>query len=211
MMFTHRVDAGLQLAHVFARYRHEPVVVYGLVRGGVVLAAEVAASLNAPLDILVPRKIGHPLQPEYAIGAVNEDGLVVMGSDDNVDRKWLDLEITRQCAESRRMRELYRGDRSEVPVDGRTAIVTDDGIATGLTMKLAIMDVRRRNPVRVVVAVPVIPCETYRWLTQEADEVAALEITEKFAGAVGSYYEDFSPVEDEEVIRIMRGLKGAQT
>jgi putative phosphoribosyl transferase len=203
MLFIDRVDAGQRLAQALLQYKDEPVVVYGLARGGVVVAAEAASALGAPLDVLIPRKIGHPLQPEYGIGAVSGDGLLVMSGDTSVDSEWLEAEIERQRSEAQRMRELYMGGKDAVAVAGKTAIIMDDGIATGLTMKLAIKDLRRRDPARIVVAVPVIPGETYQWLREDADEVVALEVPEQFAGAVGSYYEDFSPVEDEEVVRIM--------
>jgi predicted phosphoribosyltransferase len=203
MLFKNRVDAGQRLARVLSLYKGADVVVYGLARGGIVLAAEVANTIGGPLDILIPRKIGHPLQPEYGIGAVMEDGLTEMGRDDVADRGWLDMEIIRQRTEARRMREMYVGARESPPVEGRIAIVIDDGIATGLTMKLAIKSLRQRQPLRIIVAVPVIPVETHRWLINEADEVVALEIADQFAGAVGSYYDDFEPVEDAEVVKVV--------
>jgi predicted phosphoribosyltransferase len=181
--FLNREDAGRQLAAALAAYRGAQAVVFALPRGGVVLGAVVARSLGLPLDVLTPRKVGHPLNPEYAICAVSGSGKVVCNEDERaaVDPHWLDAEVERQRAESTRRHALYGAGTG--PLDARTAILVDDGIATGLTMRAAIREVRHRRPARVVVAIPVIPPQTAETLRQEADEVVALEIPTLFFSA----------------------------
>lgn len=206
MHFTDRTDAGKRMADALRRYRDQEVVVYGLTRGGVVPAAEIARALHAPLDILIPRKIGHPYNPEYAIGAVAEDGHLVLDEQAcrGVDPAWLERQIERERAEARRRRDLYLQGRPPVPVQGKTAIVVDDGVATGLTLRLAIQEVKHRQPKRIVVAVPVAPPDTAARIRAEVDELVALDIPERFLGAVGAYYDAFWPVEDAEVVRLLR-------
>lgn len=206
MHFMDRTDAGKRMADALLRYRDQEVVVYGLTRGGVVPAAEIAKALRAPLDILIPRKIGHPYNPEYAIGAVAEDGHLVLDdlACEGIDPAWLERQIGRERAEARRRRELYLQERPPVPVQGKTAIVVDDGVATGLTLRLAIQEVKHRQPKRIVVAVPVAPRDTAARIRAEVDELVALHIPERFLGAVGAYYDEFWPVEDAEVIRLLQ-------
>lgn len=204
--FKNRTEAGRVLAERLVGYRSRPGVVYPLARGGVVLGVEIAQALALPLDLIIPRKIGHPSNPEYAIGAVTETGEVVMNEDaiEHVDRPWLERQVVAERAEARRRHELYLRDRPAVSVAGATAILVDDGIATGLTMLAAIRDVRARRPARIVVAIPVTPEDTAERLAREVDELVALDIPEFYLGAVSAYYDDFPQVSDEEVIALLK-------
>ena len=147
MRFKDRTDAGKKLAQALKKYQNQDGVVYALPRGGVVLGAIVARDLHMSLDLLIPRKIGHPLQPEYAICAVVENGEIVCNQQEvaRVDPQWFRQEVEAERQEARRRRELYLGGRDPAPVAGKTAIIVDDGIATGLTMEVSISDARRRH------------------------------------------------------------------
>ena len=211
MRFANRREAGRQLAEALEPFRGEAGVVYALPRGGVPLGQEVARRLGMPLDVLIPRKIGHPMHSEYAICAVPEQGQRVCNPREEaaVDPQWLAAAEERERAESRRRRSLYG--RSDAPsVAGKLAIIVDDGIATGLTMRAAIRDAAARDPSRVVVAIPVVPAETAATLENEADQLVALEVTDQYLGAVGAYYDAFPQVPDEEVIRMLDEAAGRE-
>jgi predicted phosphoribosyltransferase len=211
MRFRDRVDAGRQLAQALKKYQKHEGVVYALPRGGVVLGVEVARALEMPLDLLIPRKIGHPLQPEYAICAVVENGEMVCNQHEvaRVNPQWFRQEVEAERNEARRRRELYLGGREPAPVEGKTAIIVDDGIATGLTMEVSIRDARRRRPAHLVVAVPVAPPDTVERLSREVDEFVVLDPSPYYLGAVGAYYDHFYQVTDEEVIALLRSLAPA--
>jgi predicted phosphoribosyltransferase len=204
MIFEDRTDAGRQLAKALISYRGRDPVVYALPRGGVVVGAEIARCLDATLDLVITRKIGHPMSPEYAIAAVGEDGDTVTNPTEiaSVDRRWFEQEVSIQQREAQRRRRLYMRDRKPVPARDKVAIIVDDGVATGLTMFAAIQDVRRRGPRRIVVAVPVAPPDTVRKIKLLADEVAVLYSPEEFR-AIGSFYARFDQVSDSEVIEIL--------
>jgi putative phosphoribosyl transferase len=208
MRFRDRADAGKKLAQALKKYQGQNGVVYALPRGGVVLGAEVARALNMPLDLLIPRKIGHPLQPEYAIGAVVESGEMVSNQREvaRVDPQWFRQEVEAERQEARRRRELYLGGRQPVPVEGRTAIIVDDGIATGLTMEVSIREARRLRPAHLVVAVPVAPSDTVERMSREVDEFVVLDRSPYYLGAVGAYYDSFYQVSDEEVVALLRSV-----
>jgi predicted phosphoribosyltransferase len=206
MIFLNRAEAGRLLAKELSRYKGKDVVVCGLPRGGVVPAVEIGRYLNAPVDLVIVRKIGHPEVPEYAIGAIAEDGHM-LGSEelDTVDAGWLEREKQRQRAEAKRRREIYLVGRSSIPVEGKIAILVDDGVATGLTLRVGIMELKHRRPKKLVVAVPVLPKSTADRIRSEVDELVALQIPRdnEYLGAVGAYYDDFSTVEDDEVVELM--------
>ena len=207
MNFENRMDAGRKLAALLKNFKGEGAVVYALPRGGVVLGAEIAKAIGAPLDLIITRKIGHPYQSEYAIGAVSENGHSVLNKEEvlEIDEKYLTEEAEKQKEEAKRRRLLYLGNRKPVPSKGKTAILVDDGIATGLTMKAAIKELKLHyHPKKIIVAVPVVPKDTAKELESQGVEVVAVDIPETFLGAIGSYYRDFSPVEDDEVIKILR-------
>jgi putative phosphoribosyl transferase len=206
MTFQDRTEAGRLLAKALEHYKGIEGAVYALPRGGVVLGVEIASALAMPLDLLIPRKVGHPYNPEYAICAVTADGQPICNAEEvsAVDETWLQAEIERQRVEAKRRRELYLKDRQPADARGRTAIIVDDGIATGLTMLAALAEIKERKPERIIVAIPVVPPDTAHTLMQQADELVALEVPEVYMGAVGAYYQRFDQVEDEEVIKLLR-------
>jgi predicted phosphoribosyltransferase len=164
-----------------------------------------ARALDAPLDLIVVRKIGHPLQPEYAIGAVAEDGYVVMNPDEvaRIDRRWLDRAVAAERKEAQRRRTLFLQGRNPVDVKDKIAIIVDDGLATGLSMSAAIHEIRGRGPRNVIVAVPVAAKESLAKLRPEVDDFVVLSIPEWF-GAVGAFYQRFDQVSDERVVALMK-------
>lgn len=208
MYFRNRSEAGKLLAQALLKYKGQDVVVFALPRGGVVTAVEIAKALDAPLDLILAHKIGHPYQPEYAIAAISENGHTIGTSHElqRIDKKWFEEEKNLQMKEIKRKREKYLKGREEIPLKNKIAILVDDGIATGLTMRVGIVELKHRHPKKIVVAVPVAPKSTADLLRSEADEFVAVEVPEnhRFLGAVGAYYDDFSQTEDEEVIDILR-------
>ncbi|MGH6896606.1 MAG: phosphoribosyltransferase [Geminicoccaceae bacterium] len=207
-VFADRAEAGRRLAEELHRFKDERPVVLALPRGGVPVAYEVARALAAPLDLVLVRKIGAPFQPELAIGAV-VDGerpeLVVnrdLVEDYRIPESYLEKERERQLAEIERRRQLYLAGRSRAPVQGRTAIVIDDGIATGATMEVALHATRNARPRRLVLAVPVAPPDTIERLRGEVDEVVCLMMP-AFLGAIGSFYRDFRQLGDDEVVALL--------
>lgn len=206
-MFTSREDAGRQLARKLEHYRETDAVVLALPRGGVVVGYEIAKAFHFPLDIVVVRKIGHPSNPEYAICATDEKGMLLCNEEErgHIDAEWLKEEVERQRQEAARRLKVYRGNKEPVEIKGKTVIITDDGIATGLTMRLAIAAVKAQEPKRVVVAVPVASPEVARGIKSEVDEFIVLLPPEEFLGAVGAHYAEFDQTADEEVIRLLKG------
>jgi putative phosphoribosyl transferase len=209
MSFKDRTDAGRKLAKALAGYKNQQPVILALPRGGVPVAAEVAALLEAPLDLILVRKIGVPIQPELAMGAVVDGGtpLIVRNEDviglAGIDEAEFKAICGSELAEIERRRLRYLGSRERVDVSGRTAIVIDDGVATGATTRAALRATRMRNPKKLVLAVPVAPTDNLAALRSDADDVICLEDHE-FFGAIGLYYADFNQVTDEEVIEILQ-------
>jgi putative phosphoribosyl transferase len=206
--FLDRKEAGRQLAEALSAHKGLPAVIYALPRGGVVPGVEIAKQLKAPLDLIIPRKIGHPNYKEYAVCAVTEDGHLVCNQEEieRLDPEWLKRTIKEEQAEAKRRRLAYLKDRPPVDVKGRMAIITDDGVATGLTLLAAIREVQDRQPAKVVLAIPVIPADIARLLEEQVDEIVALEIADDYLGSVGSYYDKFEQVEDREVVRLLNSL-----
>ncbi len=207
-MFIDRKDAGIQLAERLKSYSEERgALVLALPRGGVVTGFEIARRLKIPLDVLIVRKIGHPLQPELAIGAVSETGTVELNrsiiSASAISKTSIDNEVSVQKKEIARRVELYRKGRGIAPLEGKTVILVDDGVATGATLKAAIATLRREKTGRLVVAIPVAPPETAGELERMADEFICIETPSNFM-AVGAHYQDFIQVTDEEVVRLLR-------
>jgi putative phosphoribosyl transferase len=208
MPFADRQDAGRRLARALERYRDDRPVILALPRGGVPVAGEVAAALHAPLDLVLVRKIGVPGQPELAMGAVVDGAAPLTVRNEDVIRMTRTSEAEfarvrdRELEEIGRRRKHYLGDRPHPRLTGRTAIVVDDGIATGATTRAALRSVRQFGPRKLVLAVPVAPTTTLAELRNEADEIVCLEDYEPF-GAIGAFYADFSQTSDEEVRRIL--------
>jgi putative phosphoribosyl transferase len=211
--FTNRTEAGQSLAAELMKRRFADPVILALPRGGLPVALEVARALNAPLDAVLVRKIGVPWQPELAAAAVvdgahpqvvrNEEVIDAAG----VGEAYLMKEITNKLKEIERRRELYLKGRAQPLVEGRTAIVVDDGVATGATIRAALKAVRLRRPARLVVAIPVAPVEAVAELSEEADEVICL-LTPRLFRAIGEHYSDFTQVTDEEAIAALDAASG---
>lgn len=208
MRFRDRREAGRRLAQRLSTFRSEKVVVVGLPRGGVPVAAEVARALDAPLDVLVVRKLGCAWQPELGIGAIGEGNVVVLNEDLiarlGVSTQDIEAVTERERAELERRVHRYRGDAAPVLVEGRTVILVDDGIATGFTARAAIAILHRRGAERVVLAVPVAPLDAVEELRHVADEVVVLEEPLAFF-AIGQFYADFTQTSDEEVTACLAG------
>jgi putative phosphoribosyl transferase len=204
-LFADRREAGEQLASALSDLRRQDVVVLGIPRGGVAVAAVVADSLGAPLDVVIPRKVGAPGNPELGLGAVAE-GVEVLDRDLirrlRVGEEYLRREIAAQQDEIDRRSAAYRGDRPPVPLEGKIAVVVDDGVATGGTAAAALRRARAAGASNVILAVPVAPAEAVRRLAAEADEVRVLATPEQFY-AVGQWYADFPQISDDEVIALL--------
>lgn len=209
MPFEDRTDAGRRLATALMSYLDQQPVVLALPRGGVPVAAEVAAALKAPLDLIISRKIGVPFQPELAMGAVVDgDTPIIVRNEDvirlaQIEEADFKAVCDKELAEIERRRQRYLGSRERVEIAGRTAIVVDDGIATGATTRAALRATRLRKPKTLVLAVPVAPTESLAALRDDADEIVCLEDHEMF-GAIGLYYSDFGQTSDEAVIEILK-------
>jgi putative phosphoribosyl transferase len=207
MIFTDRVDAGRRLAARLGHLQDQPVVVLGLPRGGVPVAFEVARALGAPLDVIVVRKLGVPSQPELGMGAIGEEGVRILNDDlvrraGVTDRQLREVE-QRERAELERRALRFRGERPRVPLEGRIAVVVDDGIATGSTARAACQVARAHGAARIVLAVPVAPPRWTADFTHDADELVCLETPDPFF-AIGEFYVDFSQTSDEEVVRCLQ-------
>jgi putative phosphoribosyl transferase len=207
-VFADRTAAGRQLAERLARFKTEQPLVLALPRGGVPVGFEVAQALDAPLDLILVRKIGAPMQPELAIGAVvdGDQPETVLNrdlvDDLQISERYLEGERARQLEEIERRRRLYGSGRAKIEVRDRTAIVVDDGIATGATMEAALHAVRRAGPRRLVLAVPVAPPETIARLRPQVDEIECL-IMPDYLGAIGMFYADFRQLSDGEVVALL--------
>jgi putative phosphoribosyl transferase len=203
MVFADRADAGRRLAERLEHLRGRSVGVLGLPRGGVPVAAEVARALHAPLDVIVVRKVGVPGQPELAMGALGEDGVEVRNEEvlrriEVTPDDWA-AAVSRERAEVARRALRFRGDRPRLPLDGRTVVIVDDGVATGSTARAACQVAQAEGAARIVVAVPVAPPAWTTPLDDVADELVCLETPRRFF-AVGEAYRDFTQLTDELVV-----------
>ena len=206
MPFRDRADAGRRLAGLLTDLRGPGTVVLGLPRGGIPVAYEIARALGAPLDVILVRKIGLPAQPELAMGAIGEDGVRLLNMDvvapEHVSEEEFARVETAERAELARRAQRYRADRPRVPLAGRTAVIVDDGIATGSTARAACQVARAHGAARVILAVPVAPRDSVAALADAADEVICLESPEPFF-AIGQWYSDFAQSSDEDVVRLL--------
>lgn len=208
MIFSDRLDAGQKLAVSLKEYAGRDVLVLAIPRGGVVVAKPVAETLRAELDVIIPRKVGAPGNPELAVAAVAPDGMVIYNdqvlSALRLDKEDLAPAVARELAEIRRRTRVYRGEKGEPKVKGRIVIVIDDGLATGLTMEAALVSLRKREPQELVLAVPVAPPDTIKRLRPLVNEIVCLVTPEPFY-AVGEFYYAFPQVEDGEVLTLLHG------
>lgn len=212
MLFQDRRDAGRKLAAALEAYKGAETIVLAIPRGGVVVGFEVAQALEAPLDIIIPRKIGAPQDPELAVGAVTPDGSVFY-SFDSLRKLGLtpdDLAsiVATERAEIRRRMRAFRGEQPFPSLQGKTVILVDDGIATGFTVRAALASIKQQNPSRVVLAVPVAPAEVGDAFVSEADAFVCLAHPEPFF-AVGQFYRDFTQTSDAEVIFLLQAARRA--
>ena len=207
-MFANRRSAGRRLGRRLRHLRGDRPVVLALPRGGVAVGREIADMLDAPLDLVMVRKIGAPGQPELALGAVAdgaETHIVIsdrIAAELGVERPYIEAETARQRVEIERRRAAYLGDRPPVPLAGRTVIVVDDGIATGSTMRAALRAIRQAGAAKIVLAVPVAPSDTIEALRGEADKIVCLQTPSPFV-AVGAHYADFAQLSDAEVVALL--------
>lgn len=210
MNFRDRKEAGEKLASALNHLKGQDVVVVAIPRGGVVVAAEVAKVLNAPLDVVIPRKIGAPANPELAIGSVVDVGEVFLNQSLirqlKVSKAYLNGQVKRELAEIKRRRFRYLGDRSYA-LKNTTVVLVDDGLATGYTALAALRYLKSKEPKRLVLGIPVAPKETIDFLKDEADEIICLA-SPAFFYAVGQFYRDFRQVSDEEVVELLSQATG---
>jgi len=211
-MFKDRRDAGIQLALRLEEYRGQrDLLILALPRGGVPTGDEIARSLNAPLDIVIVRKIGFPGQPEFGIGAISETGTTVLNesiiSSFGVPRDYIESAIARQKEDISRRVELYRKGKRLSHLEGKTIILVDDGVATGATMKAAIATLKEEKIKKLIVAIPVAPPSIADELEKMVDEFICLDTPFDFM-AVGAHYRDFSQVSDAEVVELLQRSTG---
>src|SRR3989344_3855092 len=176
-MFADREEAGRQLAEQLSQYRGKDALVLALPRGGVVLGAVIARVLSLPLDIIAVRKIGHPSAPEFALGAVDEEGTRILNEEEAalVDLDWLSSETAREMKEAKRRSRVYRSGQAHANMSGKTAIIVDDGVATGLTMRLAVKVAKAQKPKRGIVATPVSSSEAAAEILEDAEVIRLLK------------------------------------
>lgn len=209
--YKDRLEAGNILGLKLREKGINDAVVIGIPRGGVVVAARVAEILNNPLDIIIPRKIGAPFNPEVAIGAVTQDGTVLLNSQVmsvynsvyNIEEKEIEILIQEQIAEIKRRMVKYRGSADYPDYSGKSIILVDDGIATGFTVRAAVQSLRNKfDPRKIILAIPVMPADVVTRLSGDVDEIVCPLKAEKFY-AVGQFYEDFEQTTDAEVINLL--------
>jgi putative phosphoribosyl transferase len=203
--FTDRAEAGQVLAKLLADMELDHPLIYALPRGGVPVAVEIAKRLGAPLDLLLVRKIGAPRNPEVALGALVEgaDEQIVINEDvrrmSGADEEYIAQAVADQRAELERRKAVYLGDRLRLNPSGRTVIIVDDGLATGATMKAALIGLKRSGPARIVVALPVAPKSALKEIYDQADDVICIYPVTAFQG-VGQFYEDFHQLSDDDTV-----------
>ncbi len=215
MIYADRREAGRVLARELASYRRrKDVLVLALPRGGVPVAFEIAAALQAPLDVMVVRKLGYPGQEELAMGAIASGGGIVYNeellSQVNIPESTIEEVVRRERVELARREKLYRDDRPPIDVRGKTLILVDDGLATGSTMLAAVEAVRQQSPSRIIVAAPVAPPETIEMFHSVVDEIVCPATPSRFGG-VGKWYRNFTQTSDEEVRQLLQRAAASQS
>lgn len=205
MKYKNRTDAGLKLAFELRRFVIDDCVVCAIPRGGVPVAFEIAASLHLPMQLVLVKKIGHPVNKEYAIGAASLNSYFVW-ADEEVSDEYVHAEVEQIQRRLQEMKIKFSKEHTTFSLKEKTLLVIDDGIATGNTILATIQLLRKEEPLKIVVAVPVASSQAYRQLQKEADEVVCLHIAESFTG-VGAFYEDFSQITDEEVMACLNEME----
>lgn len=196
-----RTEAGFLLSEKLKKYQNTNSVILAVPRGGVPVGFVISKTLHLPLDIVLSKKIGHPNNKEFAIGAVSMDSMI-LDEHPEVPKKYIDHEINRLRQLLQEKYELYNGNRKPIDIENKNVILVDDGIATGNTLLASIAMLRKKNPAKIIVAVPVLPYDTVSIFEKNADEFIYLIASSYFRG-VGSLYEEFNQVDDEEVIRML--------
>lgn len=211
IMFRNRSEAGRKLAEKLSLYKGQgDVVVLALPRGGVPVGYEIATYLGVPMDVLVARKLGAPGQPELGIGAIAPGGIRVL--DDRlirllgVSKEYIEKVSQEEAQELQRRTQEYRDGRPDIPLEGKTVIIVDDGLATGVTARAAVESVRRRNPKKIILAIPVCASQAIPFMRSLVDELVCL-LTPSELGAVGLWYSDFRQISDEEVKRLIESTQ----
>jgi len=208
MPFSSRVEAGKLLADKIKNIVSAKSIVLGIPRGGIIVANEIAKKLKLQLDIVLSRKIGAPLNPEFAIGAVSEDGNIFTDEDilrrEKINKDYIERESKFQIQEIQRRIKKYRQVKEKISLKDKTVIITDDGVATGATMQAAAWSAQGDKPNKIIVALPVGPEDTLKRLKDSVDEVICLRVPDFFS-AVGQFYADFPQIEDEEVLALLSG------
>lgn len=204
-MFRDRIEAGMLLAAKLKKYRNDPGIVLAVPRGGVPVAYAVAKELGFPIEVILTKKIGHPMNKEYAIGAASLTDYFIIPHD-NVSEEYVQEEIKRIRIRLRQMYKNFMGDREPEDLKGKTVIVIDDGIATGNTILATVHVLRKSNPGKIVIGVPVASKNAIQKLSGEVDEIVALLVPKEFYG-VGAFYENFEQVSDEEAMHYLDKLR----
>jgi putative phosphoribosyl transferase len=205
-MFNDRADAGRQLAEKLRKYSGANSILLAIPRGGVTVAYEISKELKIPVDVIIVRKVGHPYNPEYALGAVGVDGSFIhTAHGQGVSQEYIDSMVREKQSEAKERYLELRGDKPPIDLKDKIAILVDDGVETGSTMLMAVMLVKEKNPKKIVIAVPVAPPDTIKQLEKVADEVINLLAPYGFM-AIGQYYRDFSQVSTEEAKRMLEEL-----
>lgn len=210
MLYKDRYDAGKQLAQELLQYKNENPVIIALPRGGVLLGYEAAKMLHAPLDIIVARKLGAPFHPEFGFGAIAPNGVKIINAESveylRLSKDEINEIIENETLEMNRRIQLYRKNSPPIDLHNKTVIVVDDGLATGVSTKAAVMSIKKMKPQKIILAVPVSPVNTANAFRQEVDEFICLnEFSDFFA--VGAYYDNFEQITDEEVITLIQKAK----
>lgn len=201
-MFYDRDDAADKLITALEQFKHEQVIILAIPRGGVPIGKKVADALNFPMDISLIKKIGHPVNPEYAIGAVGLENTFFTDADGMVTKDYVDEQVEKIRVKLKERYKKYMGNKDPLDLEQKTVVITDDGIATGSTILATIQMVRKKGAAKVIVAAPVGPPAAVRKIREEADDVICLEIPPDFS-AVGQFYESFDQVSDEEVVAML--------
>ncbi len=205
-MFTNRFDAAMELALKLEKYKGRDGIVLAVPRGGVPIGYVIAKDLGFPLEIILSKKIGHPHNPEYAIGSVSLDGVVINDSVTDISKEYIKRETDRILNDLKTKFKYYMGDREPASLKGKTVIIVDDGIATGSTIISTVNSVRKMNPKEIIIAAPVTSPSSINKLKSISDEFIYISAPQNFMG-VGQFYFDFSQVEDEEVIQLLKETK----
>jgi putative phosphoribosyl transferase len=200
-ILKNRVEAGLLLSEKLKKYRQSNSIVLAIPRGGVPIAYEIAKSLNLPLDIVLSKKIGHPNNKEFAVGAISLDSIII-DKHPEVSKAYIEEETIRLREILKEKNNYYRGSREPLDIKDKNVIVVDDGIATGNTLLVTIDMLRKSKPKKIIVAVSVLPFETVNLFLGKADEIVYLIASKNFR-AVGAFYEQFDQVNDDEVISLL--------